>query len=34
LAKFHEGQLGEVKAGVMGLYKKARNHISRFGKEK
>lgn len=34
LVKAHESQLGEVKNGVMSLYKRARNQISRFGKEK
>jgi hypothetical protein len=26
--------MSDVKTGVMSLYKRARNHVSRFGKEK
>lgn len=34
LQKFTQNQLNEIKGNVMGLYKKTRNQISKFGLEK
>lgn len=34
LQKFAQSQLNEIKGNVMGLYKKTRNQISKFGLEK
>lgn len=34
LQKFTQTQLNEIKGNVMGLYKKTRNQISKFGLEK